>query len=302
MATRVFITGTTGYLGGAISARLAQSGCDVRGLTRSEERARRLALWGVQPVLGDLEAPESFLAELKNSDAVIHAAFDGTAPAERDERALEAVRAGCQDGRVRRFLYTSGVWVHGDTGGQVADESSPLAPAEVVSWRPAHEEEALELAAHDVQVVILRPGMVYGGTGGALGEWFEEARDKGSISYPGGEQHWSMVHRDDVADAYLLGLEHARGGERYLLVDGSRFTVRELAEAAAQAAGVTARAIARAEVLDTLGPHGAARLMDQQFHSAKARRELGWVPAHTSFVTEAAALHREWNAGRTAVA
>src|SRR5262249_25785270 len=152
--------GATGYLGGAISARLAASGYEGRGLTRNEERARRLASWGVRPVVGDFAAPESFLAELKNSDAVIHVGFDDGAPPEMDERALETVRAGCQDGRVRRFLYTSGVWVHGDTGGQVIDESAPLDPAEVSAWRQPHEEEALELVALDVQVVILRPGMV----------------------------------------------------------------------------------------------------------------------------------------------
>jgi nucleoside-diphosphate-sugar epimerase len=302
MAMRVFVTGASGYLGSAISARLAKSGHDVRGLTRSEERARRLTLSGVQPVLGDLDSPESFLAELKNCDAVVHVAFDGTAPAEKDERALEAVRVGCQDGRVRRLLYTSGVWVHGDTGEEVADESAPLAAAEASAWRPAHEEEALELCMHDVEVVVLRPGVVYGGTGGILGEWFEQARDRGSISYPGGDQHWSMVHRDDVAEAYLLGLEHAHGGECYLLVDGSHLTVRELAEAAGRAAEVETRALDHAAVIAELGPYGAALLMDQRFHSAKARRELGWVPAHTSFVTEAQALYREWNAGRTAVA
>jgi hypothetical protein len=32
--------------------------------------------------------------------------------------------------------------------------------------------------------------------------------------------------------------------------------------------------------------------------SARARRELGWVPMHSSFVAEAAELHREWTTGK----
>jgi hypothetical protein len=42
-------------------------------------------------------------------------------------------------------------------------------------------------------------------------------------------------------------------------------------------------------------------LMDQQFTSARARRQLGWVPRHTSFVAEAEALLREWQASAQTV-
>jgi nucleoside-diphosphate-sugar epimerase len=41
-------------------------------------------------------------------------------------------------------------------------------------------------------------------------------------------------------------------------------------------------------------------LMDQRVTSARARRELGWVPRHSSFVTEIEDLYREWAAGQKA--
>ena len=109
------------------------------------------------------------------------------------------------------------------------------------------------------------------------------------------------MHRDDVAEAYALALEHAKGGERYLLVDESRFTVRELAEALAKAAGARAVPRDRREVLEKLGSEGAALLMDQQFTAARARRELGWVPRHTAFVAEVGALLAEWEEAGQAV-
>jgi len=145
--------------------------------------------------------------------------------------------------------------------------------------------------------------MVYGGRGGTFGEWFQEARERRTVTYPGdGGQHWGIVHRDDVAEAYALALEHARGGEHYLLVDESRLTVRELAEAVAQAAGAEAGALDRREVLETRGTQGAADLLDQQFTAARARRELGWVPRHTAFPAEAEALLKEWEAAGEPVA
>ena len=299
---KIFITGASGYLGSAIAARLKRVGHDVFGLTRDAGRAARRERLGVQPVVGDLAKPETFMATLKNCDAAIHAAIAGEGPpAVLDERALEAFADAAEDGRLRRFLYTSGLWVHGDTGEQVVDESTPLAPLELVNWRAAHEDVVMDLAQIEVAPVVFRPAIVYGGARGLIGRWFREAKDHGTVSWYGsGEQHWALVHRDDVAEAYALGLEHAAGGERYLLADGSSFTVRELAEAVAAAAGATAQAWPEAEVIARLGLEGRALLASARINSMKARRDLGWVPRHTNFVGEIAAIHREWLAPQEA--
>jgi len=303
MSMRVFVTGATGYVGNPVAARLAQNGFEVHGLTRYKERAEALRARGIQPVIGDLERPESLIADLKNCDAVVHAAFSAGADAARvDQLALEIIKTGVVDGRVRHVMYTSGVWVHGNTGEQVEDESADPHPAEIVAWRPAHEEVALDLVEHEVHVAVMRPAMVYGGTGGTFAGWFREAREKQTVTYPGdGTQHWNMVHRDDVAEGYRLALEHARGGQRYLLADESHFTVRELAEAVAHAGGAQAQPWNRDEVLQKLGLYGAALLLDQRVTAARARRSLGWVPRHSNFVAEAASLLRDWRAGEQAI-
>jgi nucleoside-diphosphate-sugar epimerase len=296
MKHRIFITGASGYIGSAVAARLVRAGHEVSGLARSEAATRTLQSLGVTPVPGDLGDPVEWIGVLQNCDSAVHIAFDGAKGAsEHDQNALEAFRAASLDGRLRRVLYTSGIWVHGPGGDKLVDESSPLRPLELVQWRVAHEEIAVDLAAHDVATIILRPGMVYGESRGILGSWFAEAKAKQTVTYPGdGSQHWAMVHRDDVADAYALALEHGKGGERYLLSDESRFTVRQLAEAAAAAAGATPYPWLAGPLVQTLGLFGKALLNDLQVTSAKARRELGWVPRHTSFVAEAPALWREW--------
>jgi nucleoside-diphosphate-sugar epimerase len=298
---RVFITGATGYIGSVVAARMARAGHIVHGLTRHAERAGALEALGVQPIVGDLAHSEDWLGALQNCDAVVHAASDDAGASEQDHNALEAFRAAALDGRVRRVLYTSGIWVHGEGGDLVLDESAPLKPLELVQWRAAHEEIALDLSAHEVATVILRPGTVYGEARGILGGWFAEAREKKTVTYAGdGSQRWPMVHRDDVADAYLLALEHGKAGERYLLADESRYRVKQMAEAAASAAGATAKSWPADDVVVTLGLFGKALLNDLQVTAAKARRELGWVPRHTSFVNEAPQLWREWQEARVA--
>ena len=300
---KVFVLGATGYLGSAITARLVRGGLDVLGLARDAERARVVEALGARTVLGRLEEPEGVVAEMKNCDAVVQAAIGDADPEATDQAALEVIRTAAHDGRVRRVLYTSSVWAHGDTRGAIVDETTPLAPPERSRWRPSHEQAALDLEEAEVATVVLRPSVVYGGRGGILGDWFEEAKTKGTITYPGdGAQRWGLVHRDDLADAYALAFEHARGGERYLLVDESRLTVRELAEAVAAATRARPISKDRRDLVETLGPYGAALLMDQQFTSARARRELGWVPRHTSFVAEVQALLREWESAAPAVA
>lgn len=299
---RVFVTGATGYLGSAIAARLVRGGHDVTGLTRDLRSVRTLEAAGIKSVVGDLADAESWIGVLQNCDTVVHAAFDAsTGASEQDHHALEAFRVAALDGRVRRVLYTSGIWVNGPTEGRVLDETAPLKPLEISQWRAAHEEIAIDLSTHDVATVVLRPGMVYGEGRGILGAWFAEAQRSKTVTYPGdGSQHWSMVHRDDVADAYALALEHGKAGERYLLCDESRHTVRQLAEAAAAAAGATAISQPADAVVKALGIFGKALLNDGQFTSARARRELGWVPRHTSFVAEAPQLWREWTEARAA--
>jgi nucleoside-diphosphate-sugar epimerase len=170
MKHRIFVTGATGYLGSAISARMAYAGHEVYGLTRSIESERALEAMGVKPVVGDLSDAESWIGILQNCDAVVHAAFDAeTGASEQDHNALEAFRVASLDGRVRRVLYTSGIWVHGPGGAEKpVDETSPLKPLEMVQWRVANEEIAIDLATHDVTTVILRPGMVYGEGRGIL--------------------------------------------------------------------------------------------------------------------------------------
>lgn len=302
MKHRTFVTGATGYLGSAIAARMVRAGHDVYGLTRDLAGMPALESLGVRPVVGDLNDAESWLGILQNCDTVVHAAFDGeNGPIDADLAALDAFRAAALDGRVRKLLYTSGIWVHGPGGAAAIDETSPLKPLELVAWRVAHEDAAIDLSDHEVATVVLRPGMVYGGGRGILGTWFAEAHDRKTVTYPGdGAQRWPMVHREDVADAYLLALEYAKAGDRFLLANEEHHTVKQLAEAAAAAAGAQAVAWPAEDLVAKLGPLGKALLNDLEVTSAKARRELGWVPRHTSFVDEAPELWREWTESRAA--
>src|ERR671936_2206374 len=92
---RIFLTGATGYIGGAVLDALVRAGHDVTALVRDGEKARRIARRAAHPVVGNLADSNSFRGALDAQDGYVHAAFDYAsgrgAAVERD--ALDAMIA-----------------------------------------------------------------------------------------------------------------------------------------------------------------------------------------------------------------
>src|SRR5439155_674541 len=81
----------------------------------------------------------------------------------------------------------------------------------LVAWRPAHEQ--LVLQAKGVRGLVMRLGCVYGGRGGLTGDWFAAAAaGKAPTVVGSGHNRWTMVHLDDLADAYVRAAERGRAG------------------------------------------------------------------------------------------
>jgi nucleoside-diphosphate-sugar epimerase len=106
-----------------------------------------------------------------------------------------------------------------------------------------------------------------------------------------GTQHWSTVHVDDLAELYVTALSHGVAGARYLGVDGSPVTVRQLGEAASHRRGLGGRVVPEdpADTVARLGAFGAALLLDQRATGAHARAALSWKPRRPTLVEEIAA-------------
>ncbi len=291
---KVFVTGATGYVGSAVAQALLAVGNRVSGLARSEEAARKLEDAGVEAVRGSLTDAAVIAEAAQSAGAVIHAATtnDASAP-ESDKLAVDAILTGL-NGTLKPFLYTSGIWVIGDTHGSVADEAAPLDPTLLVAWRPAHEQRVLTEAGHGI---VIRPGIVYGRGGGMIAGMVHQAQAAGAVRYVGtGEQHWTLIHVEDLADLYVLALETAPARSLFLAANDETPTLREIAQAVSEAAGVPGQTqpwpleAAR----QALGPFADALALDQKATSRKARQTLGWEPkAATLFadLSEASALH-----------
>jgi len=288
---RVFVTGATGYIGSAVVSCLVRAGHEVVGLVRRADQEPALRASGAVAVPGDLKSPASWTRVAAECHAAVHAAFDRTDGPAADARAVEALLDAMRDGRSQRtFVYTSGVWVLGDTGIEPADESRPVSPAALVAWRPAQERRVLEAGGTKLASAVIRAGIVFGGRGGMVQDFFDTARRDGAAVYPGdGANRWSLVHRDDLAELCRRALERRSRGV-FHGVDGHPVPVAQIARACSEAAGRggAVRSVPLAEARQKLGAYADALALDQAVVSSRAP-EVGWRPLRPAF-PQAAAL------------
>lgn len=300
---RIFLTGATGYVGSAALEALVKGGHRVDALVRRRDTAAAIADRGAQPVLGDLGQPESYVAAAEAADGVIHAALDhGPRARAVDAMALDALmphgRAASRPGRF--FIYTSAMSVLGPAPAPI-DEGAPLNPIEQSAWRAPHERRVLDAAGWGTRAVIVRPGIVYGGARGIVGDLFRDAAN-GLVRVVGsGENHWPLVYERDLGELYLRLATNGSAAGIYHATDECDESVNDLVSAIAGHVPIhpSVRKVPLPEARQKLGAYADALALDQIVRCPRARG-LGWAPSLHAVSRNAARLFEEWRRGREA--
>ncbi len=290
---KIFLTGATGHIGAAVARVLAKHGHTLLALTRSTESETKLVTMSsaidFEFVRGDVLNPTSIRRGAEKADGVIHAASPGNDTyAAADNNVISTV-VDTLAGSGRPFLYTSGIAVHGSTGGKTIDETAPYDPSPMLAFRVGCERRVKAAAERGVRSVVLSPAFVYGHGGGIPALWFESARDYGIVRYVGdGANHWTTVHVDDLADLYLLALTGAAAGSAYFGAAGKAVRVHDAALAASEGAGIPGEveSIPYETARQSIGPLADLLILDQHVSGEKAQRELGWRPSAPDLLTE----------------
>lgn len=299
---RVFLTGATGYVGSAVLDALLRAGHKVTALVREPEKGEQLANRGVAPIIGELGTLKSYLKAIDDAEAVIHTAFEGSIRGpEKDAQALDAMLpalARHSAGSPRVFVYTSGVWVLGKTYGP-ADEDAPLNPAQHVAWRPAHEQRVLEAGGNGLRTIVVRPGILYGGTRGIVSDLLKDALN-GLVRVIGpGKNCWPCIYDRDLADLYARLIQAPDASGIYHANDEGDERVNDIVAAIAEhlPQPPDVRHMPLPEAKKKLGTYAEALAMDQRVRSPRARA-LGWQPTLRSVSGNVARLFEEFRARR----
>jgi nucleoside-diphosphate-sugar epimerase len=313
MAGTAFVTGGSGFIGGALIRRLVAEGWTVRALARSEASAATVRERGAEPVWGDLADVPALTEGMQGAELVFHAAAQLGEWGTREEfergnvEGTRNVLAAACGARARRVVHvgTEAALLAGRPLIEV-DEHAPLrfdSKALYSATKARAEEAVLEANADDLETVVVRPRLVWGKGDTTILPGIAEAVRSGRWAWIGGGRHrTSTTHVDNVVEGLMLGAARGAPGGVYFVTDGEPVVFREFIERLLATQGLSApdRTIPRAfagavaaagealwKLLPMPGRPPVTRLafwlasLETTIDITRARTELGYRPVRT---------------------
>ena len=301
---RIFLAGATGAIGTRLVPQLVAAGHTVVGTTRDPGKAERLRFLGAEPAVLDPLDPAAVTAAVAAAapDVLVHqltalAGIGGFRKfsngfAETNRLRTEGtdilLAAGRAAGVGRIVAQSFGGWPYARTGGPVKTEDDPLdptpAPGAVSSLAALKHLEAAVTGYGDG--LALRYGGFYGpGTSlSAGGPHTEMVRQRKFPVVGDGGGIWSFCHIDDAASATVAACERGPAGV-YNVCDDEPAAVRDFLPVLCEILGARPPRHVPAWIASPLlGDQGMVMMTTARgMSNAKAKRELGWTPAHPSW-------------------
>lgn len=307
---KIFITGASGFVGGAATKRLVAEDCEVVAMSRSERSDRKIQALGAVPSRCDLD--RIVAADIAGCEIVVHSAAHVDAWGDVDAwdkanvQGTKNVLAAAKATGVRRFIHigTEAALVRGQDLID-ADESYPLAIDSPFPYcRTKALAEQAVLAANDpatnFSTIVLRPRFIWGpGDTTILPSVLEMAAAGKWTWINQGSAMTSTTYIDNLIEAILLARDSGNPAQAYFILDEGNRSMRDVLTAMAatqrinlpdrsmpgwlaRALGATLEGIWRAFGLKNKPPLTAHEAMVMSRHctlnGSKARRELGYHP------------------------
>ena len=286
---RIFVTGSTGFIGSALVPDLIKAGHQVLGLTRSEAGAEKLRAAGAEVLRGNLEDLDSLRKGAADSDGVIHLAFSHDfSQFEKnaaDERKAIAALGEVLVGSDRPFVITSGTAMATNVDGKPSTEDGPTA-----SWNPRAGLETVvkEFTERGVKTSIVRLAQIHDTHKQGLVPYIMAvAREKRISAYIGeGANRWPAAHVSDTARLYRLAFEKAEPGAIYHAVDEEGVSMKVIAEALGRGLNVPVVSITPEKTQAHFGWLAAFAGHDMPSSSALTQKKLNWKPTGPGLIAD----------------
>jgi nucleoside-diphosphate-sugar epimerase len=300
----MLVTGASGFVGRAVCTRALSLGFGVRGSHRSPGSSG-LVPAGVEKLrIPSIDHKADWSRALEGVSAVVHLAGRVHVPKDIDGNSLAAFREVNTFGTerlartaaavgVQRFIYVSTIKVNGEqTLTMPFTERDPPCPEDAYAISKWESEQALHRIGNTcgLEIVILRPPLVYGGGVGAnFLRLLRLIHRCIPLPFASVSNRRSFIYVKNLADAILASAVHPKAtGQTFCVSDGEDVSTPELIRRIAHAMEVPSRmfwfppsllnAVAgiagkSAEVCRLLG--------SLTTDSSKFRFETGWIPRYT---------------------
>ncbi|KAJ5784005.1 uncharacterized protein N7518_009682 [Penicillium psychrosexuale] len=227
--TQIFLTGATGYIGGAVLHALQHMHLDyeVAALIRDEEKASKVlaAFPKVRVVLADLDNVEIIEKESRKADIVIHAASN------KHLESVKAIANGLAGRQNAYYIQVTGASVlsgpevdnnsYGEPSDQIVDDLDNAADLRDIIRAYKHrrvvDNYILDLGSGGPKTAILFPPIIFGTGNGPVNQRSIQVPSLARAAllqhvglYLGrGLSRWGIVHIADLADLFVKLVEHA---------------------------------------------------------------------------------------------
>ena len=244
-----FVTGGSGFVGGALIRRLVADGWTVRALARSDRSAELVEAAGAEAVRGDLDDVAAMRSGAEGAAVFHHAAAkveDFGDPAAFERVTVQGTKnalAAARDTGVPRFVHvgTEAALMAGQPLVNV-DETAPLRPDSPAPypWSKAKAEQAVRDANGDrIETVVVRPRFVWGHGDSTLLPEIVAMVEQGKFAWiGGGHQLTATTHIDNTVEGLVLAAERGRPGGVYFVTDGEPVVFREFVSELMRTQGV----------------------------------------------------------------
>jgi nucleoside-diphosphate-sugar epimerase len=311
--TAAFVTGGSGFIGGALIRRLVADRWDVHALVRSEASAQKVTALGAHAIAGDLADQPSMAVGAQYCELAFHCAAhlgDWGTREEFERGNVQGTRnalAAARQAGVRRFVHvgTEAALLAGQPLVEV-DERAPLrfdSPALYSSTKARAEEAVIEANHNGLETVVVRPRFVWGRGDTTLLPLLTDLVRSGRFAWIGGGHHrTSTTHIDNTVHGLMLAAQRGAPGGVYFVTDGEPVVFRDFVTRLLATQGVeaptrsvptpVARAVAATSeaawrLLPLPGRPPLTRLtvwvsgLETTIDISRAREELGYAPVKT---------------------
>lgn len=240
---KVAILGANGFIGSrAVEILHLRKLAEVRPVVRKFSSLARSARFALDWRIADAFDRSALSDAFSGSDVVLDAIVGD---ARTITETVEPVyKAACECG-VRRLIYLSSAAVHGQAPGPGTDERTPLSSSQPLPYNRAKvtaERKLMALrAAGKTEVIILRPGIVFGPRSRWTAGIADELLSGTAYLLDQGRGVCNSIYVDNLIEAIRLSLTTVNiDREAFLVADAERVTWADLYLPIAQALGVPA--------------------------------------------------------------
>ncbi len=249
---KVLITGSSGFIGAAVTRAVVAKGDEVRVLVRPTSNRSNLDGLPVETVEGDLQDFKSLKKALTGCQGVYHVAAhyalwaqDPTTFYKVNVEGTKHLFHAAEEAGVERIVYTSTIGAIGlpDDGGLGREELFPSVGQLSGDYKRSKflaEQEVLKMAQQGLPVVIVNPTAPVGERDvkpTPTGQIIVDFMKRRMFAYI--ETGMNLIDVDDVAIGHVRAMERGRIGERYIL-GNQNLMFREICQILNQLTGVPA--------------------------------------------------------------